>query len=71
MYTEAPGMIAPSLSSSRSVREAIKEVKMVQVCYLVMIQIWIATDLKICHAIAGYSEYISGLVLHVNIIQSS
>lgn len=33
IFAEAPAMLVPSLTSSRSVREAIQEVKMVQVCF--------------------------------------
>jgi hypothetical protein len=31
---EAPAMLVPTLAPARSVREAIQEVKMVQVCFL-------------------------------------
>jgi hypothetical protein len=39
--TEAPAMLMPSLAHSRSVAEAIQEVKVVQVCFYIMRQMWI------------------------------
>lgn len=36
---DAPAMLVPSLAHSRSVRETIQEVKMVQVCMYIMLRI--------------------------------